>query len=93
MNKNWLFVTLGVFLLSVVVFVSAHGFDVSTQDTNQPRIGQNSMGFGMRGTMGSGIMRRNMMMYHDEMEKIIEDGTYDDLVTFREKTGMNMIFW
>ena len=39
------------------------------------------MGFGMQGT------------FHEEMEEIMEEGTYNDLVAFREKTGFSMMPW
>jgi len=31
--------------------------------------------------------------YHDQIENIVEDGTYDDLVSFREETGLNVPRW
>lgn len=34
-----------------------------------------------------------MGFYHDEVESIIEDGTYSDLVAFREDTNSRMANW
>ena len=44
------------------------------------------------GMMGAGIMQ-GMHLYHEDMEKIMEDGKYSDLVALRQKTGVNMMPW
>ena len=41
---------------------------------------------------GMGMMH-GMMAYHEGMEKVMEEGTYNDLVAFREKLGFKIMPW
>ena len=40
-----------------------------------------------------GMGRMGMGTYHDKMEKVLEEGTYEDLVSLRKDTGMPMMPW
>ena len=49
----------------------------------------------MHGMMGMGNMAGmgGMMQHHEDMEKVMEEGTYSDLVKLREELGFNMMPW
>lgn len=91
MNKNWLFIVLGVFLLGTIAFVSAYDFS-GMQMRNRGNVEnniKNTNGYNvMKG--GCGMIQGNIQ-YHEQMERIMEEGTYDDLIALREKTGFNMM--
>src|SRR3989338_319993 len=48
-------------------------------------------GNGMSGMMGSMMGGSSMMNHHEEMESLMEQGTYSDLEALREKYGSNIM--
>ena len=46
---------------------------------------------GMQGMHGN--MMKGMMQHHEEMEKVMEEGTYADLVKLREENSFNIMPW
>ncbi|MBR9677335.1 hypothetical protein GOV04_04290 [Candidatus Woesearchaeota archaeon] len=39
------------------------------------------------------ILNNDKQDFHEQMELIIEDGTYEDFDNFREESGFNMMAW
>ncbi|MBI4452016.1 hypothetical protein HY637_01175 [Candidatus Woesearchaeota archaeon] len=50
---------------------------------------QNWQGMGMM----NGNMMKGMMQHHEEMEKVMEEGTYTDLAKLREEYGFSIMPW
>ena len=86
MKKAILLIGLLIVGLISAGIVFAHGF---------------SKGAGANGIMGNGMMGQGMMgsmmngmgNHHEEMSEIMETGTYQDLVDYREESEFNIVPW
>jgi len=82
MKKNSIiFGAIGLALLVSIGFVAAHG------------VSSNKMAFQSYAMEKQNIDRSDMMEHHEEMEQVMEKGSFQDLVALREKIGFNIMPW
>ncbi len=85
-QTNIIIAILAVLVISTIGLVYAHG-----SGSGYGMMG----GFGMMGNSGSGYGMMGSSNYdiHEEMEEVMESGSYQDLVELREEYNMPMMYW
>ncbi|MBI2656551.1 hypothetical protein HYX03_02340 [Candidatus Woesearchaeota archaeon] len=85
MKKSLVFAVIAMISLLVIA-----GIAMAQIDWRWSNKQKDSQSFGMGST---GMMHGSMMAYHEEMEKLMENGNYNDLVALREKLGFRIMPW